>query len=58
MRHKRSPRRYMGAFAHRFFEALGAMAVIAGALAVFAPDLLKDRGGFWASPSFQRPYGQ
>lgn len=33
----------MGAFAHRFFEALGAMAVIAGALAVFAPDLLKDR---------------
>ncbi|TFH97818.1 hypothetical protein E4A49_11750 [Micrococcus lylae] len=43
MRHKRSPRRYAEAFARRFFEALGAMAVIAGALAVFAPDLLKDR---------------
>lgn len=43
MRHKRSARRYVGAFFRRFFEALGAMAAIAGALAVFAPDLLKDR---------------
>lgn len=43
MRHKRSPRRYAGGFARRFFEALGALAVIAGAVAVFAPDLLKDQ---------------
>ncbi len=43
MRHKRSPRRYAGGFARRFFEALGAMAVIAGAVAVIWPDLLKDK---------------
>lgn len=40
MRHKRSLRRYAGRFARRSLEALGALAVVAGALALFAPDLL------------------
>lgn len=43
MKHKRSLRRYAGGFARRFFEALGAMAIIAGAVAVLAPDLLKEQ---------------
>lgn len=43
MRHKRSLRRYAGGFTRRFLEALGALAVVAGAGALFAPDLLKDR---------------
>ena len=43
MRHKRSLRRYGGGFARRFLEALGTLAVVAGAVALFAPDLLKDR---------------
>lgn len=45
MRHKRSLRRYAGRFARRFLEALGALAVVAGALALFAPDLLN--GQWW-----------
>ena len=41
MRHKRSLRRYTGRFARRFLEALGALAVVAGALALFViPALL------------------
>lgn len=43
MGHKRSPRRYAGRFARRLLEALGALSVVAGALALFAPDLLEDR---------------
>lgn len=35
----------MGRFARRFLEALGALAVVAGALALFAPDLLN--GQWW-----------
>lgn len=45
MRHKRSLRRYAGRFARRFLEALGALAVVGGALALFAPDLLN--GQWW-----------
>lgn len=33
----------MEGFARRFLEALGALAVVAGVVALFAPDLLKDR---------------
>lgn len=43
--HKRSARRYSQAFARRFLEALGALAVLAGAGALFAPDLLV--GQWW-----------
>lgn len=43
MRHKRSLRRYAGGFARRFFEALGVLAVVAGTIAMLAPDLLKDQ---------------
>lgn len=43
MRHKRSLQRYAGGFARRFLEALGALAIVSGAVALFAPNLLKDR---------------
>jgi hypothetical protein len=43
VRHKRSPRRYAGGFARRFLEAMGVLSVVAGALALFAPNLLKDQ---------------
>ena len=43
MQYKRSLRRYAGGFARRFLEALGVLAVVAGAVAVFVPDLLKDQ---------------
>lgn len=42
-RHKRSLRRYAQAFARRFLEALGVIAVAASAIALLDPDLLKDR---------------
>lgn len=45
MRYKRSLRRYTGRLARRFLEALGSLAVVAGALALFAPDLLN--GQWW-----------
>ncbi|MFD5213920.1 macro domain-containing protein [Microbacterium sp. NPDC058345] len=43
MQHKRSLRRYAAGFLRRFLEALGVLAVVGGALALFAPDLLKDQ---------------
>lgn len=43
MRRKRNPRRYAAGFSRRFLEAIGAQAAGAGAIAVFAPDLLKDQ---------------
>lgn len=43
MRHKWSLRRCTGRFVRRFLEALGALAVVAGALALFAPDLLNGQ---------------
>lgn len=43
MRYKRSIRRYTGRVARRFLEALGSLAVVAGALALFASDLLNGR---------------
>ncbi|AZP37982.1 hypothetical protein DUY81_09370 [Acidipropionibacterium acidipropionici] len=42
-RHKRSLRRYIQEFSRRFLEALGVLAVVAGAVALFAPDLLQGR---------------
>ena len=45
MRYKRSVRRYAEGLARRFLEALGALAVLAGAVALFAPDLIK--GQWW-----------
>lgn len=45
MRHKRSLRRYTGRFVRRFLEALGSLAVVAGAFVLFAPDLLN--GQWW-----------
>lgn len=43
MRHKRALGRYAGQFARRFLEAFGVAAVVAGAVALFAPDVLTDR---------------
>lgn len=45
MRHKRSLRRYVERFSRRSLEALGALAVVSGAFALFAPDLLN--GQWW-----------
>ncbi|OBC09386.1 hypothetical protein A5788_19695 [Gordonia sp. 852002-50816_SCH5313054-c] len=45
MRYKWSVRRYAEGLARRFLEALGALAVLAGAVALFAPDLIK--GQWW-----------
>jgi len=43
VRHKRNPRRYAAGFSRRFLEAIGAQAAGVGAIAVFAPDMLKDQ---------------
>lgn len=43
MRHKRNLRRYAAGFSRRFLEAIGAQAAGVGAIAVFAPDMLKDQ---------------
>ena len=48
MRHKRSISRYAGGFTRRFLEALGVLAVIAGAVALLAPDVLIDQ--WWLLP--------
>ncbi len=43
MHYKRSLPRYAEKFAQRFLQSLGALAVVASALALFAPDLLNGR---------------
>lgn len=48
MRHKRSLRRVAVELGRHFLEALGALAVVAGAIALFAPNLLQ--GQWWLLP--------
>lgn len=48
MRYKRSLSRYAGAFTRRFLEALGVLAINAGAVALLAPDALIDQ--WWLLP--------
>lgn len=43
MRHKRSAKRYAGQFVRRFLESVGALAAVAGVVALFAPQALTNR---------------